>query len=413
MTGVQITALRKLSEEEVEQEALYSSRKQDVATVASAETDDRGHYRLFGLRPGEYYIRARDSLEDRFGGFQWRDMQIRQSLGSDFAPVYYAGVLQREQAQIISLRAGEEVQADFSMRRTKTVEIAGRVIGPEGAAKNAWVHLESTEMDDGGWDNQGNTNSDEQGNFRLKGVPPGSYTIVAQTRATEQNKYYHARQKIEVGNENIDSIVITLGGGSTLRGRVTVAGPGAVTMDQIHVALRSIDQGEQWWGNRGEVKKDGTFEITSIKDGNYSVSVWVRGAEEDWYIKSARIGPDDVLEKGLQIEKGASGGRLEITISSANAQLEGSVTDGDKAVIGAHILVMPEPQTPYNRFHFRSLTSDQTGLFLIAKLTPGKYRVTAKSPMSGGSLKSAPQIVELSENDHKTIQLTIVKPATQ
>jgi Carboxypeptidase regulatory-like domain len=235
MTGVRITALPKLSEEEIEEEPLYGrSRKQDVTPVGAAETDDRGHYRLFGLRPGEYYIRANYQLEDRFGGFQWRDMQIRQSLGNNFAPLYYPGVLLREQAQIISLRAAEEAQADFSMRRIKTVEIAGRVIGPEGAAKNAWINLESTGMGEGAWDDQSSTNSDGQGNFRLKGVPPGSYTIVANTRA-EGNKYYQGRQKVEVGSENIDSLVVSVGGGTSLRGRVTVAGPGSVALDQTYV----------------------------------------------------------------------------------------------------------------------------------------------------------------------------------
>jgi Carboxypeptidase regulatory-like domain len=129
VAGVLVSASRKLSEEEIEEEGPYASKKQRLTPAAAAQTDDRGHYRLFGLRPGEYYIRASDSPEFGFGRFQWRDMQVRESLGA-FAPLYYPGVLQLDQAQMIRLRAGDEAQADFSMRHTKTVEISGQVIGP-------------------------------------------------------------------------------------------------------------------------------------------------------------------------------------------------------------------------------------------------------------------------------------------
>ena len=43
--------------------------------------------------------------------------------------------MQVGQAQVVSAKSGDEVQADFSMQRTKTVEVAGQVIGPGGPAK--------------------------------------------------------------------------------------------------------------------------------------------------------------------------------------------------------------------------------------------------------------------------------------
>ena len=42
-------------------------------------------------------------------------------------------------------------------------------------------------------------------------------------------------------------------------------------------------------------------------------------------------------------------------------------------------------------------------------LRPEKYRITAKSPASGGAdpLRSKPHIIELSENEHKSVQLVL------
>jgi len=75
-----------------------------------------------------------------------------------------------------------------------------------------------------------------------------------------------------------------------------------VAFDRIVVLLFLIDGGR---GRSRRVKKDATFEITSVPDGTYAVIV--RGLERGWYAKSARIGQNDVLEKGLQVEKDASG----------------------------------------------------------------------------------------------------------
>ena len=63
MAHVQVVALRKPSEAEISEEGLPASRKPEPRAVASAQTDDRGQYRIFGLEPGEYYIKATQSFE--------------------------------------------------------------------------------------------------------------------------------------------------------------------------------------------------------------------------------------------------------------------------------------------------------------------------------------------------------------
>lgn len=103
-----------------------------------------------------------------------------------------------------------------------------------------------------------------------------------------------------------------------------------------------------------------------------------------------------------------------MVVSSASAQLEGSVSDDDGAVIGASVRASPEPETPYNRSGSHGARTDQTGHFSLTGLPPGTYRVVAKYPASpaSGALWSDPQIVTLSEHEHKTVQLTIAKAKT-
>jgi len=53
LVGVQITALQRPTDDEIEDEP-RPSHKRDLRSVAGSKTDDLGEYRIFGLKPGEY-----------------------------------------------------------------------------------------------------------------------------------------------------------------------------------------------------------------------------------------------------------------------------------------------------------------------------------------------------------------------
>jgi hypothetical protein len=340
MPGVRVSALRRATDDDTEDENPFSTRKRDLLPVAGADTDDRGQYRIFGLRPGEYYVKANDSLEP-VASLAENDLNIRESLGTGYAALYYPGVPQLDQAQIVSIRAGEESQADFSMRHIKVVEVRGRVISPEGPARSAFISLNPPGEDDSSSTRYDET--DEKGGFSLKGVSSGAYTIRAFARG-EGDKIYVTNQKVEVGNDNIDSLTVMLGLGVTLRGRVKIEGTTPLSLDQLSVDLGG-DQAE--WAGGGRVKKDGSFEIASVNEGTYSLIVW--RLEHDWYLKSARLGAENILEVGLQVDQNSSGGIIEVVLSKDGAQLEGSVVEHDKPLIGARVRLTPDPETRYNR----------------------------------------------------------------
>jgi Carboxypeptidase regulatory-like domain len=407
MMRVHVVALRQPNEEELEDEGPFRSRKRDLESVASAHTDDRGQYRIFGLKPGEYYIKATDSYEPDHDMPVDESFWIQQSMGSEYASAYYPGVAQAHQAQLVAVKPGDEAQADIMIRRVKTVEVAGHVIGPNGPAADAMVHLRSPDLDGNSVDR--NDTTDEKGAFRLKNVPEGTYSVVVLKQANDHVYQPAARQKIEVGGENIDSLIISLAGGIAIPGRVSLTGSGSVAFDRVSVNLISVEEDEQF-GGHALAKKDGSFELTSVRDGNYAVYVW--GIGDGKYIKSIRWGQDDVLEKGLQIEGGTRTGRLDVMVSSDSAQLEGSVSDDDGPVIGARVRIAPDPETHYNRFRSQRVTTDQLGHFSLTGVAPGKYQVIAKSQAGSeaSTLKSKPETVTLSESDHKLIQLKLEKP---
>ena len=409
MADILVLALRRPTEEEQEEEESYGSRQQDqLMPAGSARTDDRGQYRIFGLKPGDYYLQATESLEPPQDFPAGQDYFVREVLGTEYAPVYYPGVLQRGQAETISIRPGDEAQVDFSLRHIKTVEISGRVLAPDGKPANAMIELLAAGVED--YFEGHNTNTDAEGRFQLKGVPPGSYILMAYQQASDEVYYPTTRQELTVGNDNIDSLTIALGRGTDFTGKVVLER--LARPHYLRISLNAVG-GKDSGYHGGQVKPDGSFELKNVPEGNYAVRV-SGGDESRWYVKSARLGSDDVLEQGLEVEKG-TGGTLEIVISAARGQLEGSVTQDEKPVVGARVRVVPDPETAYNRMRRRDTTTDQNGQFVLPGVAPGKYRVTARSPAdtAGEEAKADPQSVTLSEGGHKNIQLKLVPVQSQ
>jgi protocatechuate 3,4-dioxygenase beta subunit len=405
MTKVTVASLRKLSAEETEGSTPRIGRDQ-LQAASTAITDDRGEFRIFDLRPGEYYVQASASFvigdEDALGWI------VRANLGSQYAPVYYPGVIQLDQAQAFVLAAGEEVRAEFAMRQVKTVQVAGRIVASDGkAASDAFVSVSAS--DGNSWSELSSATTDAKGGFIIKGVAPGSYIINAQQQ--DQERFLFARQKLEVGNENIDSVLLAFGQGTNISGRVVGAGPGMPA--RVQIQLEPAHESEMPSRSSAQSKPDGSFQMLGVSDGDYALRVY--GMEQGWYVRSARLGGEDVLEKGLQLEKGVTG-TLEIVLSSSGAQLEGTVTDHDKPAGGAEVVAKPEPETPYNRMRSRNATTDQNGHFTFRTLPPGKYRVTAKlasaSPDTPATA-SEPKVVTLGERDHQTLQLTLATPQSE
>jgi hypothetical protein len=173
MANIQVVALQRPSEEEREDNPGLGHR--ELSAAAGGQTDDQGQYRLFGLKPGEYYIRAIDHLmpTTMMMGIASDDWAVHESLGSQYAPVYYPGVTQIGQAEAVLVRPGEEGEADFIMRRVKTVEVSGKVVGVNGKpATDCYVELIETPATEFSLNHD--ASPDSKGEFKIRGVPPGT-----------------------------------------------------------------------------------------------------------------------------------------------------------------------------------------------------------------------------------------------
>jgi len=129
-------------------------------------------------------------------------------------------------------------------------------------------------------------------------------------------------------------------------------------------------------------------------------------------VKAIRLGATDILTKGLEVEKGESGGTIQVVLSNGGAQVEGSVKQYDKPLIGARVRMTPDPETPHNSLRWRSTSTDQSRRFSFSAIAPGQYRLVAKTtgPNGASTIASDPQVINISEHEHKTLELTVATP---
>jgi hypothetical protein len=138
-------------------------------------TDDRGRYRISGLAPGEYTVKAtlqtRTQMSMQKGRMNMNGMMMAMPL-----VVYAPGAFHKTDAKPVTLNAGEErTDTDMTFNLNGTHTVSGRVTSLEDhhALSEAQVVLKDAK------DKEFTRSSglDAEGNFNVTFVPPGTYTL--------------------------------------------------------------------------------------------------------------------------------------------------------------------------------------------------------------------------------------------
>ena len=105
----------------------YVRGRRVLTSKGVAVTDDRGEYRIAGMRPGSYFLLANFDFKK-----EWlRTMgEVAKTTRSDIAylPEFFPGTTDFRDAQQITLKAGDEVLENFSFTSHPAVSIHGRVV---------------------------------------------------------------------------------------------------------------------------------------------------------------------------------------------------------------------------------------------------------------------------------------------
>ena len=222
ITDVQVQAMRY---------QFTNGERQLVNAGRMATTDDLGQYRIFGLMPGDYVVRA--SLRTNPNAQPAGPNTAETPVG--YPGTYYPGVADLGQAQSVTVSLGQELSSvAFPLVPARLARVSGTVMSSEGRPlAGAIVALRA--IGSGGVAARPNLGAGNQvqadGTFRLTNVAPGEYVLHVQQRPQSlQNlnltQLEFASVPLSVSGD-IDGFTVVTTPGVTLSGRVVFEGPHA------------------------------------------------------------------------------------------------------------------------------------------------------------------------------------------
>ncbi len=403
----QVSALREV----------YSNGKRKLSPEALVPTNDLGEFRLFGLKPGRYFVSARYKPGLHVVGRGEVQEDADEDSRPEFMPIYYPSSPDPTRASTITLKAGEEIPAvEILLRPVTTFRVRGRVYNMvAGRRSNTGVIVQLEKRNSnvawGSPDHQSFVENPD-GSFEIAGVLPGFYTLSAFW--FEDGRRYQARQSIEVGNANVESANLTITPGITIPGRIVWDGKPSLDRDELLVSIAPADSRISF---NGPARVMGSsYVLKDVFDGTYRLGVI--GQSKDCYIKSIRYGSGEALDGGFTVFRGAQAS-LEVTISSRGARVQGAVTDKDKLpVTGVWVVLVPdEAHRDQSRLYQKSAT-DQYGHFLLRGIAPGDYKIFCWDEVEDGAwedpdflrtFEDRGQMISVEEADEKTVEIVAIK----
>jgi carboxypeptidase family protein len=445
---VQVLALRQV----------YDGGKPALTIAQTVITNDRGEYRMFWLTPGSYRVAARVfeaasvtpavniGPSRRFGTTEQATAPIlrRRTLENGVAteevliPIYSPSTPDPQLSTLVTLAPGESasgIDVQLTGNRVRSHHVRGFVQGatPSGRpAPQARVFVVPRAVSP--IPAIAGVMVRPDGSFDIPGVPAGSYTAYLGDGA--------AATRIEVGDSDLDNVVLTETIGIEIKGHLTVergltqAVPVSMSELRFQITHDPDSVGAPHGGPsfNPPPSSDGTFSWI-IYPGDYRVAVLplfnnqrddhtrpgggppVADLWQDAYVKSMRSGRSDVLADGLHVWGGTEGS-LEIVVSLSGAEVEGTVRDvTHQPAAGVVVVAVPDGGNRGRADLYRHVLTDTSGHFALRGLAPGDYSFYAWDDLERGAWENVEflrafegrgQFVRMREGMNESLDLNLL-----
>jgi hypothetical protein len=332
--------------------------------AASAATNDRGEYRMFGLQPGSYIVAASERSVVQYE-------QVREALR--YATTFYVNSTKLSEAVPVRLEYGQEIGGiDVLLARVRKVRIRGQVISGVTGEVVAGASIAMQRVDahnTGSIAEAVHATFDRDKRFEIRDVTPGTYVIWAE--GGDGGKALVGHVPLTVGESDIDTLDVTMLGereGSAvlvIDGGVKLAEPVRLRFEPRNERARVLQAAEEGEG----------FRFSLMGDERYDL--FVTNLPNDFYLSAVRVNGVDVMALGIDGSAASVSHPLEVVLDSRGGRVSGRVLGADDSVWSrASIALIPDP--PEGRVQtYREGAADENGLFLIRGVAAGKYVLVA------------------------------------
>ena len=334
------------------------------------QTNDRGEFRFTDVQSGKYYLLAD---VQRMRALAAGAPPVPGTLRTAFVATYFPNASEFAQAAAIEVQPGQELSGrDIALRKEKVVKVTGKVLDASGSpVKQAVVSLTLAEGADG---HAGvNAMVDDKGAFTADNVPPGQYTVRAFKYDGQENQQ-SAETPVSVGDAGLENVVLQIQASLEAKGAFVLEGSERKDFSFSGFSLNLMSAGETSAPFAyAQAKADGTFTMTGITPGRFTVNVFAGSGEG--YIKSVLLGSEDVCGKEVDGAAIAAGG-LKIVIRLDSAAVSGTVEipEERKAALRAPTVVLLPADAHLRDAEQRHVAQlNQNNGYDLKNLRPGEY----------------------------------------
>lgn len=342
-------------------------------------SDDRGMFRIAGLGPGTYYVRA---------------------TAPGHGPVFYPGVREPVDAAPLSLGPGMEL-GGIDLRlpddEGQVGAITFRLTGvPEVAGNSAprFLAMLGRKTPGGSEPSPAVPEPLGEGVYRISPALAGDYDVFIQATpppdpSGEPNRRY-VRVPVTHGRDDIDLGTLAVVSGVWIPGRIRVEGSLAEPLDvgslSLYLSALMTETTLPIQLAARISSETGEFVIPNVPNGRFEVRLGQ--APATIYLAEATYGSADVMD-GRMVVDASPQARLEVVLSTGAGMIEGLVrTADDDPAVASLVALIPEPRRR-GRDLFRSAITDQHGRFSIEGIPPGEYSLYAWDDIPENAFRNA------------------------
>jgi len=379
IVGLNVSAVRIKGTDETDNFA-------DALFGTSRPTDDRGIYRIYGLRAGKYVVYAGKGV----AGFS------RSSPFDKDSPTYYPSST-RDTALVLAVQTGQELSdINIRYRGDRGFTISGTLTGAVG--KNTMLSLTALGSD---VPVSGTFSMDQNGRhpFAFDNVSGGDYKIVALSGDDKMEQPSSGSISVSIKNVDVTGIVLNLAPMASISGRVTLAEPTDAKcesknmsgLEQVVLAMQPEKKQTEnpflRMGNQASADRQGEFRIGSITSGSYRLRALL--PSDDWYIQSiirpgSKSQPSAQAPKPSQspaelvsINNGESMSGLAINLATGAGSVNGQIKSSNQNALDFSaqrlFLVPTEKERADDTLRYAQVSISSDGSFSFRNLAPGRY----------------------------------------
>lgn len=397
----------------------FVNGKRELRQTGYGNSQADGSFVMGNLAAGTVYLSAEMRSPPRFN-------QIERAAGKtvrdELLKTYFPNARDIAGASPVEITTGAELRGiEIHMHRGRMFEIRGQVQNTVSNAVPDSLNLALFAKDrpSAGWLDQAYL-SGKNTEFQFKRVLPGVYVVQvfnASVQTVDASGERGAatqltgRVEVTVGDADAENIVIPLGTGLDITGRLRTEGdppPSGSAPPNYSIYLQPTEA-RGLSGASARASAEGNFKIHNVPPSIFRVIV--SGTPDGSYVKAIRFGGEDITEKNLDLSSGG-GGELEVIISPDAADISGVVrNENGEALSGVPV------QAFFGDKLKRSMNTDQNGSFHLTSLAPGDYRVYAFEDVEPGlsleptfrkSLENRAAEVKLEEKSHESLDLKVI-----